>query len=94
MVFPEGTRNHSPGVRDLLPCKKGAFTAAIAGQVPVLPVVFQHYQFLDTKSKILDPGHIQVSILNPIETRGLTAEDADDLAEKTRNLMLEELQRL
>jgi len=33
IMFPEGTRNHNPDVKEMLPFKSGAFRAAIAAQV-------------------------------------------------------------
>ena len=44
IIFPEGTRHHSTKAREMLPFKKGAFAAAIASQMPVLPVVVSHYK--------------------------------------------------
>jgi 1-acyl-sn-glycerol-3-phosphate acyltransferase len=52
-VFPEGTRNNTG---DILPFKKGAFHVAIAAQVPVLPVIFSSYYFLDNKNKEFESG--------------------------------------
>jgi 1-acyl-sn-glycerol-3-phosphate acyltransferase len=52
-VFPEGTRNNSG---DILPFKKGAFHVAIAAQIPVLPVIFSSYYFLDNKNKEFESG--------------------------------------
>jgi 1-acyl-sn-glycerol-3-phosphate acyltransferase len=52
-VFPEGTRNNTG---DILPFKKGAFHVAIAAQIPVLPVIFSSYYFLDNKKKEFESG--------------------------------------
>ena len=52
-VFPEGTRNNTG---DILPFKKGAFHVAIAAQIPVLPVIFSSYYFLDNKNKEFESG--------------------------------------
>jgi lysophosphatidate acyltransferase len=52
-VFPEGTRNNTGNI---LPFKKGAFHVAIAAQVPVLPVIFSSYYFLDNNNKQFDSG--------------------------------------
>ena len=43
-IFPEGTRHHSATEKELLPFKSGAFSAAIAAQMPVLPIVISHYK--------------------------------------------------
>lgn len=52
-VFPEGTRNNTGNI---LPFKKGAFHVAIAAQVPILPVIFSSYYFLDNKKKEFESG--------------------------------------
>lgn len=59
-VFPEGTRNNTGSV---LPFKKGAFHVAISAQIPILPVVFSSYYFLDNKAKELEPGMLVNLIL-------------------------------
>ena len=51
VLFPEGTRHHDSKVLDMLPFKLGAFTSAIQAQIPILPVVFSHYDFYDSKGK-------------------------------------------
>jgi 1-acyl-sn-glycerol-3-phosphate acyltransferase len=70
--------------------KKGAFHVAIQGQVPILPVVFSSYRtFLDKKLKIFNLGEIIIEALPPISTEGLSADDIDQLMQKTRQLMIE-----
>ena len=42
-----------------LPFKKGAFHSAIAGQIPILPVVYSTYKgFLSHKMSVFNPGKI------------------------------------
>lgn len=52
-VFPEGTRRNTG---DIHPFKKGAFHMAIQAQIPILPVVFSSYYFLDSSKKYFDQG--------------------------------------
>ncbi|KAI4501182.1 hypothetical protein M0802_003555 [Mischocyttarus mexicanus] len=85
-IFPEGTR-HNTG--EIHPFKKGAFYAAINAQLPILPVVFSSYYFLSNKEKIFDSGHIVITTLPLISTKGLNKDDAVSLMEKTRNVMSE-----
>jgi len=40
----------------MLPFKKGAFHVAVSGQMPILPVVFSSYHFLDHKKKTFNEG--------------------------------------
>jgi lysophosphatidate acyltransferase len=57
-MFPEGTRNSSRA--SLLPFKKGAFRVAITCQVPILPVVYSPYYFINDKKKFFGPGMINM----------------------------------
>ncbi|XP_065202398.1 1-acyl-sn-glycerol-3-phosphate acyltransferase beta-like isoform X1 [Planococcus citri] len=84
-MFPEGTRNRNP--EKLLPFKKGAFRVAICCQVPVIPVVFSPYYFIDGKTHYFGKGKVIVEALEPIPTKGLTLDDIDTLIEKVYNLM-------
>ncbi|GLV43700.1 1-Acylglycerol-3-phosphate O-acyltransferase 1 [Carabus blaptoides fortunei] len=85
-VFPEGTR-HNTG--DIHAFKKGAFHMAITAQIPILPVVFSSYYFLDSKNKTFDNGKVIITTLPPISTAGMTVENMDELINETRIKMLE-----
>ncbi|KAF2279818.1 1-acylglycerol-3-phosphate O-acyltransferase [Westerdykella ornata] len=93
-IFPEGTRSYTEKP-ELLPFKKGAFHLAVQAQVPIVPVVVANYSHvLDVKKRIFNPGVVDVSVLPPIPTKGLTTADVDVLTVKTRDAMLDELIRL
>ncbi|USP77715.1 1-acylglycerol-3-phosphate acyltransferase [Curvularia clavata] len=93
-IFPEGTRSYSEKP-DLLPFKKGAFHLAVQAQVPIVPVVCANYSHvLNVKAKKFSPGIVDVTVLPPIQTKGLGAEHVDELVKKTRDAMMEELIRL
>ncbi|KAK9875128.1 hypothetical protein WA026_005921 [Henosepilachna vigintioctopunctata] len=83
-VFSEGKR-YSDG--HIHPFKKGAFHIAIKAQLPILPVVFSQYYFLDHKNKRFDSGTVIVTVLPPISTEGKTMDDLESLLEETRNKM-------
>ncbi|CAK1599657.1 unnamed protein product [Parnassius mnemosyne] len=85
-LFPEGTRNKD--CTSFLPFKKGAFHMAIAAQVPVIPVVFSPYYFLNNEKGILNKGHVVIQCLNPIPTKGLTLNDVEKLTNQVREKML------
>lgn len=53
-MFPEGTRNKNP--EKLLPFKKGAFRVAIVCQIPVIPVVYSPYYFINSKKAYFGRG--------------------------------------
>ncbi|XP_026323351.1 1-acyl-sn-glycerol-3-phosphate acyltransferase alpha-like isoform X2 [Hyposmocoma kahamanoa] len=84
-VFPEGTRNKD--FTKLLPFKKGAFNIAVAAQVPIIPVVFSPYYFINRKKCIFNKGHAIIQCLEPIPTTGLTMEDVPELIIRVRNIM-------
>ena len=82
LFFPEGTRSRDG---HLLPFKKGAFRTAIEQQIPILPVTLVGTRdILPAKSLRLFPGRAKMVIHPPIETRGMTATQLDELSERTR----------
>ncbi|XP_058824862.1 1-acyl-sn-glycerol-3-phosphate acyltransferase alpha-like [Topomyia yanbarensis] len=86
-VFPEGTRRNTNEIHEF---KKGAFHVAVRAQLPIMPVVYSSYNtFLDDRAKILNNGHVIVTALEPIETKGLTADDIPALVDRIRKVMLE-----
>ncbi|KAF9410949.1 1-acylglycerol-3-phosphate O-acyltransferase [Podila epigama] len=90
-IFPEGTRSHFK-TADLLPFKKGAFHLAIQAQLPVTPVITANYSHIYDSSKLSFPGgELNIRVLEPIPTTGLTADDVNMLMDKTRDLMLQHL---
>ena len=89
IVFPEGTRYHTPGKLDMLPFRFGAFNAAIFAKLPIQPVVYSHYDFYDSKKKICNPGEVRIHVLDKIE---LFSEDPKKLSEMTRENMLKVLE--
>ena len=93
-IFPEGTRSYSTKP-EMLPFKKGAFHLAVQAQVPIVPVVVANYSnILNVKAKTFNAGTVPVSVLEPVETKGLTKDDVDALAAKIRKAMEEELVRI
>jgi 1-acyl-sn-glycerol-3-phosphate acyltransferase len=91
-VFAEGTRAR-PG--ELLPFKKGAFHMAIDAGVAVVPVAMKHTDVLMGKGTgLARPGTIEMVILPPIETVGLSTERDEDVAQliaETRGRIAAEL---
>jgi len=96
IIFPEGTRNSSKGLK-LLPFKKGAFHVALDAKLPILPVVISEYEFLDTNSissMFFLPGHVTIKVLPRIDTSEYSKENMDSLVSHTKDMMQEELQNL
>ncbi|MBD2810692.1 1-acylglycerol-3-phosphate O-acyltransferase [Xenorhabdus sp. Vera] len=82
-MFPEGTRSRGRG---LLPFKTGAFHAAIAAGVPIVPVCVS-----STHGKIKfnrwNNGTVIVEILPAVDTTKYTKEQVRELAEHCRQMM-------
>jgi 1-acyl-sn-glycerol-3-phosphate acyltransferase len=89
-VFAEGTRAR-PG--KFLPFKKGAFYMAKDANVPVVPVAMKNTDVLMGKGTgQARPGTIEVVILEPVQTTGLsTDEDVERLIKKVHTRIAREL---
>lgn len=82
LIYPEGTRT-SDG--NLQPFKKGAFMMAVQTGIPILPVTCNGgFKVLPKKTIVFHPGHVTLTVGDPIPTEGLTEEDVPELMEKTR----------
>ena len=86
VVYPEGTRTRSG---ELLPFKKGAFVFAIASGAPIVPCWVEGAFRVNHKGDWrIRPGTIRLTLGPPIATRGLSVDDRDALADRTRQAML------
>ncbi len=82
-AFPEGTRSRDGRLGEF---KKGVFLMAIKAQAPVVPVTICDSANIQPPGKYgIKPGCIHVIIHNPIETRGMTLEDRNQLIQLTRD---------
>ena len=90
--FPEGTisKLKQPGMIDF---KDGAFRVAIEKQVPVIPVTIPYnWLILPDDGKFLPARHLmKVIIHEPIETKGMTLNDLEELKRKTFGVIFQEL---
>ncbi|KAK0243285.1 hypothetical protein EDD85DRAFT_761015 [Armillaria nabsnona] len=91
-MYPEGTRHLSED-NSLLPLKKGGFHLAIQSGIPIVPIVAENYWWLYRKG-FFGTGKIKVRALPPIQTKGLTPEDASALSLRVREQMLEALNEI
>lgn len=89
LVFPEGTRNWGKP----LPFKLGAFKLAIEAQAPIQPVA-QAWHTKTLNYNRLKSGTLKISCLEPISTKGLTQDDAEDLAKRCQQLIEQETDRI
>jgi 1-acyl-sn-glycerol-3-phosphate acyltransferase len=92
IVFPEGTRGAAYGLREF---KKGPFVLAIRSGVPIIPVII-HGTIEVTPNGTLDvtPGTVNIHLLEPVPTAGLTYDERNTLAETVRGRMAEAMASL
>lgn len=87
VVFPEGTRT-STG--ELLPFKSGGLRLAIKSKRPVVPFyIHGSRKVLQPKKYWVTPGTVYVYMGKPIDTTELKGGDRDELANKTRDRVVE-----
>ena len=83
IIYAEGTRPRD-GVMTRF--KKGAFTMAVAGQLPVLPVTIHgSYEAWPPAKPWLHGGIVEVIIDPPIETTGMTHSDVSELRDRVHD---------
>ena len=92
IIFPEGTR--SPDGH-LLRFKKGPFVAAIHLGLPIVPVACKGTSRVMPAGKYLSiiPGEVEMVVLPPIQTVGMSYDDREQLRDRVRSLIAEELSR-
>lgn len=91
-AFPEGTRSRDGSVR---PFKAGAFRAAIAAGVPVVPVAIEGSgRVMPPDGFRIRPGTMRLAFGRPIATRGLKMEDRRALAQRARSAVEDLKQRI
>ena len=86
-IFPEGTFGPDPG---LLPFRSGAFAAAAAGGLPVVPVAIRGCRrLLPSGSWLFTRSGIEVRFLDPIRVTegGSRSLQAEQLAQECRRAM-------
>lgn len=92
-IFPEGTFRPEPG---LLPFRSGAFAAAAAGGLPVVPMAIRGCRrLLPSGSWLFTPSRIEVRFLDPIRATGSgsRSRQAEQLAQECRRAMKAALAR-
>ena len=92
LIFPEGTRSRTGEMGRF---KSGAFRLALESQKPLLPIVRAGTQNVISKgnTSFAVPGLAYISILNPIETKGMSLKEEENLRVKAEALMKTELQK-
>ena len=89
-IAPEGTRS---GSKELGTFKKGAFHLAMAAGVPIIPIVIKNaYLALPKGSSVFKPTHIEVVVLDPVDTSEWKRKHVDIYVKEVRDLFLKELE--
>ena len=82
VIFPEGTRSRTGRLQ---PFKKGAFMLAVEARVPIVPtVVVGSYDIMRPDDWKVHPSTIHIHFCEPIDTDGITAENAEELMDRVR----------
>ena len=88
-VFPEGGRTQSG---ELQPFLSGAAYLAIRAQVPLVPIALKGvYDLLPIHTHHFYPGELTLSVGEPIETRGMTVRQTEELTARLRAAIVEML---
>ena len=86
-IYPEGERTFD-GVT--LPFKRGAFLLAKHAEAPIVPVtIIGAHLRLKRSSMIIKPGKMEFLVHAPIEFEEYSKWELEELAQKTRNIILE-----
>lgn len=85
IIYPEGTR---PRDGIMKPFKKGAFTMAIANQLPILPLsIHGTYEAAVPGKPWFRGGEVKAIVDPAIPTAGMTHADADELRDQARKII-------
>lgn len=91
VVFAEGTRGREYALRAF---KKGPFVLAVSAAAPIVPMlIYGTIPVMPRGGFRVRSGTAHIHFLPPIDTAGLTYEDRDALAVRTRNAIAALLER-
>lgn len=90
IVFAEGTRGHAYALR---PFKKGPFVLAVSAEAPIVPMLIHGTIPIMPKGTFaIRGGEVNIHFLPPIDTKGMTYDDRDELAVRTYRAIADLLQ--
>jgi len=85
VVFPEGTRSVDGTVARF---KGGSFVIAIDAGLPIVPISLAGSRHVMFRGQLtVKPGTVALQVHEPIETAGLSRDDARDLAASVRDVV-------
>jgi len=89
LILPEGTRMPTPTLGRF---KKGAFHIARQAGVPIVPIVLRNTGELAwRRSMVVNPGTVDVAVLDPVDTTDWTVDDLDRRIAEVRQRVAETL---
>jgi len=95
MIFPEGgiKTKHPPQMHH--PFKDGAFIMAIQQQVPIVPITLltNHLILPDARTVRMHRYPMRAVVHTPLDTKGLTQADVQQLKEQTYQIIDQELKK-
>jgi 1-acyl-sn-glycerol-3-phosphate acyltransferase len=90
-AFPEGTRTKTG---ELLPFKKGVFTIAKEGRIPIVPIaVIGSAKALASGSFFLRPASVEIRILPALKGEQFFNMSIEEMANHTRSLIQQEIEK-
>ncbi|MDP4732046.1 MAG: 1-acyl-sn-glycerol-3-phosphate acyltransferase, partial [Flavobacteriales bacterium] len=90
-AFPEGTRTKTG---ELLPFKKGVFTIAKEGRIPIVPIaVIGSARALASGSFFLRPATVELRILPALKDDDFFNMSIEEMANHTRSLIQQEIEK-
>jgi 1-acyl-sn-glycerol-3-phosphate acyltransferase len=92
-IYPEGTRSKGPEMGEF---KKGAMKLALKAGVPIVPVTINNtYKMFETqKGRKTKPVQVDLVISEPIDTKSLTKDEQNDLSERIKAIIQQNLDEL
>jgi putative phosphoserine phosphatase/1-acylglycerol-3-phosphate O-acyltransferase len=89
IIAPEGTRLDTTEVG---PFKKGPFRIAMAAKIPIVPIVIRNAEAIAARdSSSMNPGTVDVAVLEPISVDDWTLDDLPDRIAEVRQRYLDTL---
>lgn len=87
MTFPEGTRSRDGEIKAF---KQGTFYLAIQSGVPIVPIsIIGSGDIMPKGSLKIKPGKIKLVIDKPIDVKGYTLENRQQLIDRVRQIIIE-----
>ncbi|MGZ9583937.1 lysophospholipid acyltransferase family protein [Paenibacillus marinisediminis] len=85
VVFPEGTRSKGDQLGEF---KSGAFRIAVKTGAPIVPIrISGSYKLMEANGNWIGPAEVEVTILPPVPTEGLSKEDIAALPERIQAMI-------